>query len=208
MFPQTSSQSSILQAKVQCHSCTPQRHSLSIRDNGMSFATATTWFWNFILSITWPSLVLAFKQQGAFSWYAAWCCLLWALILLFVHETKGKTLEELDQVFTVPLGMHAAYGLRQIPYGIKIFVLSTGGGKNAKRMRGSATSCRKNLNDSRTTTHDMDSFYIVYSSEFLVEIVRGRFQLAVHDVARSRMFPHCPVFTGVDSWVINPGDGS
>ncbi|KAG2108920.1 uncharacterized protein F5147DRAFT_531244, partial [Suillus discolor] len=44
------------------------------------------------------------------------------LILLFVHETKGETLEELDQVFTVPLGTHTAYGLRQIPYGIKKFV--------------------------------------------------------------------------------------
>ncbi|KAG2137863.1 uncharacterized protein EDB93DRAFT_1253516 [Suillus bovinus] len=71
---------------------------LYIRDIGMSFATATTWFWNFILSITWPSLILAFKPQG-------------------------KTLEELDQVFAVPLGAHAAYGLRQIPYGFKKFVL-------------------------------------------------------------------------------------
>ncbi|KAG2052536.1 hypothetical protein BDR06DRAFT_957553 [Suillus hirtellus] len=125
---------------------------LYIRDIGMSFATATTWFWNFILSITWPSLVLAFKPQGAFGWYAAWCCILWVLILLFVRETKGKTLEELDQVFAVPLGAHAAYGLRQIPYGIKKFVLfqnptpeqlyefesesevsSTGGDENAKR---------------------------------------------------------------------------
>ncbi|KAG1869386.1 hypothetical protein DFJ58DRAFT_765797 [Suillus subalutaceus] len=96
---------------------------LYIRDLGMSFATATTWFWNFILSITWPSLVLAFKPQGAFGWYAAWCCILWVLILLFVRETKGKTLEELDQIFAVPLGAHAAYGLRQIPYGIKKFVL-------------------------------------------------------------------------------------
>ncbi|KAG1733805.1 hypothetical protein EDB19DRAFT_1854852 [Suillus lakei] len=96
---------------------------LYIRDLGMSFATATTWFWNFVLSITWPSLILAFKPQGAFGWYAAWCCILWVLILLFVRETKGKTLEELDQVFAVPLGTHAAYGLRQIPYGIKKFVL-------------------------------------------------------------------------------------
>lgn len=31
-------------------------------------------------------------------------------------ETKGKTLEELDQVFSVPTHVHAAYGLRQIPY--------------------------------------------------------------------------------------------
>ncbi|KAF9235407.1 hypothetical protein BU15DRAFT_89580 [Melanogaster broomeanus] len=96
---------------------------LYIRDIGMSFATATTWFWNFVLSITWPSMVLAFKPQGAFGWYAAWCCILWVLILLFVRETKGKTLEELDQVFAVPASVHAAYGLRQIPYGIKKFVL-------------------------------------------------------------------------------------
>ncbi|KAG1803879.1 uncharacterized protein HD556DRAFT_1227024, partial [Suillus plorans] len=27
---------------------------LCIRDISMSFATATTWFWKFILSITWP----------------------------------------------------------------------------------------------------------------------------------------------------------
>ncbi|KAI6102837.1 hypothetical protein F5141DRAFT_1050511 [Pisolithus sp. B1] len=96
---------------------------LYIRDIGMSFATATTWFWNFVLSITWPSLVLAFKPQGAFGWYAAWCMILWFLILLFVRETKGKTLEELDQVFSVPARVHAAYGLRQIPYGIRKFIL-------------------------------------------------------------------------------------
>ena len=98
-------------------------YALYIRDIGMSFATATTWFWNFVLSITWPSLILAFKPQGAFGWYAAWCCILWVLILLFVCETKGKTLEELDQVFAIPLSTHAAYGLRQIPYGFKKFVL-------------------------------------------------------------------------------------
>jgi hypothetical protein len=33
-----------------------------------------------------------------------------------ISETKGKTLEELDQVFSVPTHVHAAYGLRQIPY--------------------------------------------------------------------------------------------
>jgi len=40
-----------------------------------------------------------------------------------VRETKGKTLEELSQVFAIPLSTHAAYGLRQIPYGFKKFVL-------------------------------------------------------------------------------------
>jgi hypothetical protein len=96
---------------------------LYIRDLGMSLATATTWFWNFVLSITWPLLILTFKPQGAFGWYAAWCCILWVLILLFVRETKGKTLEELDQVFAIDAGIHAGYGLRQIPYCFKKFVL-------------------------------------------------------------------------------------
>ncbi|KAJ7106524.1 hypothetical protein C8R44DRAFT_885817 [Mycena epipterygia] len=96
---------------------------LYIRDLGMSFATATTWFFNFVLSITFPSLLSAFKPQGAFGFYAAWCCVLWVLILLFVRETKGRTLEELDQVFSLPMRDHAAYGLRQVPYGIRKFLL-------------------------------------------------------------------------------------
>ncbi|KAG1869417.1 hypothetical protein DFJ58DRAFT_766031 [Suillus subalutaceus] len=96
---------------------------LYIRDIGMSFATATNWFWNFVLSITWPSLILTLKPQGAFAWYAAWCCILWVLVLLFVRETKGKTLEELDQVFAIDVATHAAYGLRQIPYSFRKFVL-------------------------------------------------------------------------------------
>jgi hypothetical protein len=114
---------------------------LYIRNIGMSFATATTWFFNFILSITFPSLLAAFKPQGAFGFYAAWCwsvsfippchntrdsfviSILWVLILLFVRETKGRTLEELDQVFSIPMKQHAAYGLRQVPYGIRKFIL-------------------------------------------------------------------------------------
>jgi hypothetical protein len=48
---------------------------------------------------------------------------LWVLILLFVRETKGRTLEELDQVFSLPMRDHTAYGLRQVPYGIRKFLL-------------------------------------------------------------------------------------
>lgn len=48
---------------------------------------------------------------------------LWVLILLFVRETKGRTLEELDQVFSLPMRDHAAYGLRQVSYGIRKFLL-------------------------------------------------------------------------------------
>ncbi|KAG9082456.1 hypothetical protein FS749_006833 [Ceratobasidium sp. UAMH 11750] len=88
---------------------------LHVRDLGMSFATATTWFFNFIVGMTFPRLLGAFTPQGAFGWYAAWNCVGWVLILLFVPETKALSLEELDQVFSVPTRTHAAYQLREVP---------------------------------------------------------------------------------------------
>jgi hypothetical protein len=120
-----------------------EAYPLYVRTIGMSLATATTWFFNFVLSITWLSLQAAFKPQGAFGWYAAWNMIGWVLVLLFmpvrihaflsfdpdepyanttVQETKGKTLEELDQVFSVPTHVHAAYGLRQVPYFFKRYI--------------------------------------------------------------------------------------
>ncbi|KAF2447244.1 hypothetical protein P171DRAFT_430155 [Karstenula rhodostoma CBS 690.94] len=99
-----------------------EAYPLYMRTLGMSLATATTWFFNALLSITWPSLQRAFKPQGAFGWYAGWNIIGWVLVLLFMPETKGKTLEELDQVFSVPTSVHVAYGLRQIPYFFKRYI--------------------------------------------------------------------------------------
>jgi hypothetical protein len=94
-----------------------------VRDVGMSFATATTWAFNFIISFSWPHLVTAFKEQGGFAWYAAWCIILWVLILLFVPETKALTLEELDQVFNVSTRKHASYQVKNMIWNIKTKVL-------------------------------------------------------------------------------------
>lgn len=41
---------------------------LYIREVGMSLATATTWLFNFIVSLTFPKLLTAFTPQGAFGW--------------------------------------------------------------------------------------------------------------------------------------------
>ncbi|EKG11024.1 Sugar/inositol transporter [Macrophomina phaseolina MS6] len=100
-----------------------EAYPLYVRAIGMSLATATTWFFNFVLSITWPSLQAAFTPQGAFGWYAAWNVVGFFLVLFFMPETKGKTLEELDQVFSVPTSKHAAYGARQIPYFFNRYIL-------------------------------------------------------------------------------------
>jgi hypothetical protein len=56
----------------------------------------------------------AFRFDEVFS-------ILWVLSLLFVRETKGRTLEELNQVFALSMRAHAAYGLRQVPYGFRKF---------------------------------------------------------------------------------------
>lgn len=132
---------------------------LHVRDVGMSWATATTWYtykicpsrinltdrysrcFNFIISFTWPSLRTAFTNQGAFSWYAAWCLIGWVLVLLFVPETKGishhrfssaqiadndgiaLTLEELDQVFSVSTRKHASYQIKNCIWHFKTWVL-------------------------------------------------------------------------------------
>ncbi|BDD59268.1 hypothetical protein MAP00_004488 [Monascus purpureus] len=100
-----------------------EAYPLYVRSYGMALATATTWFFNALLAITWPSMENAFKPQGGLGWYAAWNVVGWWLVLLFMPETKGKTLEELDQVFSVPSWFHAQYGLRQIPYFVRRYIL-------------------------------------------------------------------------------------
>ncbi|KAK3345430.1 hypothetical protein B0H65DRAFT_466638 [Neurospora tetraspora] len=90
-----------------------EAYPLYIRPIGMSLATATTWFFNFVLSITWPSMVTAFKPQGAFGWYAGWNIIGFLFTLFLVPETKEKTLEELDHVFDVPVRKLVRYGADQ-----------------------------------------------------------------------------------------------
>ncbi|KAI1210457.1 uncharacterized protein F4807DRAFT_67183 [Annulohypoxylon truncatum] len=93
-----------------------EAYPLYIRPIGMSLATATTWLFNSVISLTWPALTLAWTPQGAFSWYAAWNIAGFFLVLFFVPETKEKTLEELDAVFSVPLRRFMRYGLSQFFY--------------------------------------------------------------------------------------------
>ncbi|OCH83653.1 general substrate transporter, partial [Obba rivulosa] len=75
---------------------------LYVRDVGMSLATSVLWFFNFVVAITFPPLLKAFKPEGAFGWYAAWNVAGFVLILLFVPETKALSLEELDQGTSPP----------------------------------------------------------------------------------------------------------
>ncbi|GAA5863489.1 hypothetical protein JCM8547_007261 [Rhodosporidiobolus lusitaniae] len=96
---------------------------LYVRDVGMSWATGVTWFFNFIVALTFPRLLTAFTPQGAFGWYAGWNAIGTLLVLFFVPETKGLSLEELDQVFSVPTGKHASYALGSVSYNFQKVIL-------------------------------------------------------------------------------------
>ncbi|KAI3402592.2 hypothetical protein KGF56_004684 [Candida oxycetoniae] len=96
---------------------------LYIRDLGMAWATATCWFFNFILAFTWPRMQKAMTSTGAFGFYAAWNAIGFFLVLWFLPETKGLTLEELDSVFEVPMYTHAVYRTKTFWNGIQRYVL-------------------------------------------------------------------------------------
>ncbi|KAI1344080.1 hypothetical protein F5Y15DRAFT_369008 [Xylariaceae sp. FL0016] len=93
-----------------------EAYPLYIRPLGMSLATATTWFFNAVISLTWPSMTQSWGDPGAFAWYASWNVVGFLLVLFFLPETKEKTLEELDAVFNVPLRSLVHYGSQQFFY--------------------------------------------------------------------------------------------
>lgn len=95
-----------------------EAYPLYIRPLGMSLATATTWFFNFILSVTWPRLLRAFKPQGAFGWYAAWNVVGFFAVLFCVPETQGQDARGArhDTVFSVPMRRRVRHGLAQLVY--------------------------------------------------------------------------------------------
>ena len=106
----------------------------------MSFATATCWGFNFIISFTWPALSRAFTPTGAFGWYAAWCAFGTVYTYFLLPETKvssnnpleikrhntdhqNLTLEELDTVFSIGNRQHAMYYLHRMPWYWKKYIL-------------------------------------------------------------------------------------
>ena len=59
----------------------------------------------------------------AFYYYAAWNIVGWFAVLLFLPETAKLSLEELDQVFSVPTRKQAQHGLKQPAYWFRRYIL-------------------------------------------------------------------------------------
>ncbi|PQE22199.1 Quinate permease protein [Rutstroemia sp. NJR-2017a WRK4] len=71
---------------------------ISIRAKGTSIGASANWMNNFIIAFVVPPM-LANITWGTYIWFAVWSALGGFFIFFCVPETKGKTLEEMDQVF-------------------------------------------------------------------------------------------------------------
>ena len=65
----------------------------------LSASTSVCWLFNLVMSMTFLSLTRAITKHGAFYLYAGFASLGFVYFALKLPETKGKTLEELEDLF-------------------------------------------------------------------------------------------------------------
>ncbi|KAF5000750.1 hypothetical protein FGRMN_1518 [Fusarium graminum] len=68
------------------------------RSKGVALATATVWLFNFIVGVATPPMIEGIGF-GVYIFFGSWCFLAGAWAFFLVPETKGKTLEQMDEVF-------------------------------------------------------------------------------------------------------------
>ncbi|TKX25762.1 sugar transporter-like protein 10 [Elsinoe australis] len=101
---------------------------LSHREIGMSWAVATNNFWAATLALTFPSMLAAMGPVGSFGFYAGLNLVALVSIFLALPETKQRTLEELDYIFSVSTRRHARYQTFEVlPWWIKRYVFQQKG---------------------------------------------------------------------------------
>ncbi|WP_028649627.1 sugar porter family MFS transporter [Nocardiopsis sp. CNT312] len=70
---------------------------LRVRAAAMAVATATQWLANWLVTVTFPTL-RDWNLSGAYSMYAAFALASFFFVWRFVRETRGKTLEEMEDL--------------------------------------------------------------------------------------------------------------
>lgn len=93
------------------------------REQGMAWAVTINFLFAGVLSITFPRMSSVMTPTGAFGFYAGLNLIAWGMIFCFVRETKQLTLEEIDQVFSVPTSEYIAYETKVwLPWFIKRYI--------------------------------------------------------------------------------------
>ena len=70
---------------------------IKVRGSAMGLATLILWFADFVVTLTFPVISDRFQPATAFWFYAAMCALDLVFMWLFLPETKGQTLEEIER---------------------------------------------------------------------------------------------------------------
>ncbi|KAI5431358.1 hypothetical protein KIW84_035513 [Lathyrus oleraceus] len=71
---------------------------INIKGLAGSFATLANWFFSWLVTLT-ANLLLDWSSGGTFIIYTAVCIFTAGFVAIWVPETKGKTLEEIQQFF-------------------------------------------------------------------------------------------------------------
>ncbi|KAG2227192.1 hypothetical protein INT45_008436 [Circinella minor] len=71
---------------------------LRARAKGMSLAVSSNWLCNFAVGLWTPELLVKI-QWATYIFYMAFCAISFVLVYIFFVETKGKSLEEIDEAF-------------------------------------------------------------------------------------------------------------
>jgi len=79
---------------------------LSVRGKGVSIAASSNWMNNFIVGTVTPTM-LTHMRFGTFIFFGAFSLLGGLFVMFFVPETKGVSLEEMEEVFGNATGMAA-----------------------------------------------------------------------------------------------------
>ncbi|KAJ7710435.1 MFS transporter [Mycena rosella] len=94
------------------------------REQGMAWAVCINNVFAGVLGLTFPRMQTVMTPTGAFGFYAGLNLIAWGMIFCFVRETKELTLEELDQVFSVPTSTYIKYeSTVWLPWFIKRYIL-------------------------------------------------------------------------------------
>lgn len=71
----------------------------SVRAKALAFCTFTSWLTNYLVVLSFPSLLASFGPPWSFGIYATLTLMAYFFCLRYIPETKGKTLEELEKLY-------------------------------------------------------------------------------------------------------------
>ena len=80
---------------------------LRVRGRAMSLATLSNWLFNMLVASTFLTLTEKLGKAGAFWFYAVVCVAGLVFCYLYVPETKGRTLENIEDFLRKNKGLRA-----------------------------------------------------------------------------------------------------